>query len=104
MSDQYIFNVDTPLGMSVRCTQNYWDNTILKKHTVLKDKLDEIIETLEDPDVIRQSKRDGRVYLFYRGEKTRWLCAVIKSENDYGFLVTAYPTDAIKEGEEIWKK
>jgi hypothetical protein len=31
----------------------------------------------------------------------RWLCAVVKQLTGEGFLITAYPTDAIKEGERI---
>jgi hypothetical protein len=34
----------------------------------------------------------------------RWLCAVAKRLNAEGFLITTYPTDAIKEGERIWNK
>ncbi len=45
------------------------------------------------------------MYLFYRLERPlRWLCAVAKRLNGEGFLITAYPTDAIKEGEQIWVK
>jgi hypothetical protein len=43
------------------------------------------------------------VYLFYREERPgRWFCAVVKRLNGGAFLVTTYPTDAIKEGERIW--
>jgi hypothetical protein len=31
-------------------------------------------------------------------------CAVSKQEGRTGFLITAYLTDAIKEGEKIWAK
>lgn len=102
--DDFIFDVQTPLGFKVRCTKGYWENTILRKHTVLSKKLNEIIETLQNPSFIRQSKKDETVYLFYTGSSPRWMCAVIKDRKDYGFLITAYPTDAVKEGEEIWKK
>jgi hypothetical protein len=33
-----------------------------------------------------------------------WTCAVAKREDDDGFLITAYPTDAIKEGIRVWPK
>ncbi len=33
----------------------------------------------------------------------RWICAVVKRLNGEAFLITTYPTDAIKEGEPIWK-
>lgn len=103
MSD-LIFDIQTPLGFKVRCSKSYWENTILRKHNVLKGKVDEIIETLKNPSSIRQSQKDESVYLFYTGSSPRWMCAVIKSKDEYGFLITAYPTDAIKEGREIWKK
>ena len=41
--------------------------------------------------------------LFYKAEaRKRWTCAGVKRTNDEAFLVTAYPTDAIKEGVRIW--
>jgi hypothetical protein len=43
------------------------------------------------------------VLLFYKAEAPkRWTCAVVKRTNDEACLVTAYPTDAIKEGVRIW--
>ncbi|MEO0080866.1 MAG: hypothetical protein ABIL25_01070 [candidate division WOR-3 bacterium] len=43
--------------------------------------------------------------LFYRVERPgRWTCAVVKRPGSEGFLITAYPTDAVKEGEQIWVK
>ena len=60
---------------------------------------------LENPDEIRQSRSDPRVYLFYKAEQLkRWVCAVAKDEAGYGFLITAYPTEAIKEGVKVWPK
>ena len=51
------------------------------------------------------SRRDLRVCLFYRAAGPgRWTCAVVKRTNAEGFLITAYPTDAIKEGVEIWRR
>ncbi|PYQ27089.1 MAG: hypothetical protein DMF56_21240 [Acidobacteria bacterium] len=38
-------------------------------------------------------------------QPSRWICAVAKRVDDRdGFLITAYPTDAIKEGTRIWTK
>ena len=65
----------------------------------------DVQDTLRTPDEIRRSRSDPVVYLFYRLERLgRWICAVAKQLNDEGFLITAYPTDAIKEGERIWRK
>ena len=46
-----------------------------------------------------------QVLLFYKAEATkRWTCAVVKRVAEGAFLITAYPTDAIKEGVRIWPK
>ena len=34
----------------------------------------------------------------------RWICAVAKRLDGEGFLITTYPTEAIKEGEQVWSK
>ncbi len=60
---------------------------------------------LESPDEARQSRTDPEMLLFYKAEAPkRWTCAVIKRTDNEAFLVTAYPTDAIKEGVRIWPK
>lgn len=65
----------------------------------------DVQDVLQDPDEIRLSKKDSDVYLFYKPERIdRWICAVTKRLNGEGFLITTYPTDAIKEGEQIWHK
>ena len=58
---------------------------------------------LETPDEVRQSRADPPVYLFYSVQQSkRGGCAVAKRRDGDGFLITAYPTDAIKEGERVW--
>ena len=60
---------------------------------------------LAQPDEIRQSKSDEMVFLFYKEEREkRWICAVSKQTGSEGFLITTYPTDAIKEGVQVWHK
>ncbi len=72
----------------------------------LQDRLE---ETLRDPDLVVQSKWDEQATLSYRhytgtriGDK--WLFIVVKHEGTDAFVLTAYPTDRIKEGKLIWKK
>ena len=60
---------------------------------------------VESPDEIRQSRSDAEVLLFYKAEAVRrWVCAVARRGPDRAFLVTAYPTDAIKEGTRVWPR
>jgi hypothetical protein len=91
------------LGFSVRVTKARWELIITVKHPVMAGREASIKRALESPDEIRQSRSDSEVLLFYKEEaRTRWVCAVTKQAADQAFLITAYPTDAIKEGARIW--
>jgi len=100
-----LFVALSPLGFRVRVTRAYWELIVTIKHPVMAGREDDVKKALEQPDEIRQSKSDESVYLFYKAEREkRWVCAVSKRTGDEGFLVTTYPTDAIKEGVQIWHK
>jgi phage pi2 protein 07 len=105
-SRDLLFEVLTLLGFTVRVTKRYWQLIVDVKHPVVLGQEETVKKALSDPDVIRQSRRDPGVYLFYVSKRPgRWMCAVARRENDAdGFLITAYPTDAIKEGEKIWPR
>jgi hypothetical protein len=103
--DELLFEALTPLGFHVRVTRAYWEVIITVKHPVMAGREDDVKSTLQNPSEIRQSKSDLAVYLFYQPERIgRWVCAVAKRLDGDGFLITAYPTDAIKEGELVWPK
>ena len=100
-----LFEVLTPLGFCVRVTRERWQLITIAKHPVMAGRQDVVKATLGNPEQVRQSRSDPQVVLFYRAEgANRWVCAVAKRTADRGFLITAYPTDAIKEGEQIWPK
>ena len=104
-SDELLFEVLTPLGFRVRVTRSYWELITTVKHPVMAGHENDVKEALQNPSEIRQSKSDLAVYLFYKPERLgRWVCAVAKRLNGEGFLITAYSTDAIKEGELVWPK
>lgn len=100
-----LFEALTPLDFCVRVSRSYWHLIITVKHPVMAGRELDVKETLENPDEIRLSRSDASVYLFYSSEsKGRWVCAVAKRLEGDGFLITTYPTDAIKEGERIWPR
>jgi hypothetical protein len=102
---EILFEVTTPIGFSVRTTIEYWQFIVTVKHPVMFDRLADVQDTLSNPDEIRLSKSDSQVYLFYRDDGAkRWVCAVTRRLNGEGFLITAYRTSAIKEGELLWQK
>ena len=102
---ELLFEVLTPLGFYVRVTRAYWEVIIALKHPAMAGREDMVKDALQNPCEIRQSRSDPAVYLFYKPERIgRWVCAVAKRPERDGFLITAYPADAIKEGELVWPK
>lgn len=104
MKEELQFEVATPLGFTVHCTRTYWEFIVKHKHPVLLGREEEVARVLADPDEVRRSRKDPQVLLFYRSTSPRWLCAVARREDSTGFLITAYPTDAIKIGKTIWTR
>lgn len=98
-----LFEVRTPIGFRVRVTRVHWELIETVKHPAMTGRETDVKEALVHPDEVRQSRSDPDVYLFYKTERIgRWVCAVSKKLEEEGFLITAYPTDAIKEGVQIW--
>jgi hypothetical protein len=98
------FEILTPLNFTVRTSEEYWEKLIVK-HPDIADLELEIQQALANPDEICRSSRDPNVLLFYLVLKERrWVVAVARRLNSDGFLITAYQTDAIKEGESLWHK
>lgn len=60
--------------------------------------------TLAEPDEIRRSVQDPGCVLFYRRFGRRWLTVVASRTDGTAFLVTAYPSDKVKQGELLWRR
>jgi hypothetical protein len=104
-NSETLFEIVTPLGFSVGTTAEYWQFIVTIKHPIMLNRLTDVQNTLSNPDEIRLSKTDTQVYLFYRDDGARrWVCAVARRLNGEGFLITAYRTSAIKEGDSVWQK
>ncbi len=97
------FAILTPLNVEVRTTVSYWNYLITIKHPVMKGQEDIVKAVLQTPDEIRQSRTDKEVFLYYR-QSDRLYCVVARHIGTEGFLITAYPTDKVKEGDTIWTR
>jgi hypothetical protein len=104
MSGQILFEVVSKLGITVRITHRHWQLITEQKHLEIKGKEKEIIETLKDPIEIRLSRKDPAVHLYYQKSGKYFYCTVVKHLNGEGFIITAYLTKNIKEGERVWKR
>ena len=92
-------------GCSVRLTEERL--THILQHPELANMEDEIEITLQNPEQVRRSRTDQTVLISYRyytgtliGDK--WLCVVVKYFTSDAFVLTAYFTDKIKKGEQVW--
>jgi hypothetical protein len=97
-----LFEVRTPLGFGSRDPRSVGVDC---DHQASRDGGSRVERQggVESPDEIRQSRTDTEILLFYNAEgASRWVCAVAKHARDQAFLITAYPTDAIKEGIRVW--
>lgn len=98
------FEVQTPLGFTVRTTDEYWERIVTEKHRTMRGCEGEVKKTLADPDVVKQSVADAKVLLFYRPRQEGWTVAVARRQNGEGFLITCYLASAIKKGTEVWRR
>lgn len=99
------FQIKTPLGVTVRTTKEYWKRIIETKHPSIKKFEKEAKEALKEPDQIRKSRQDPKVHLYYKNIGRLSICIVAEhKDRRRGYIITAYLTDRIKEGEEIYVK
>ena len=103
MKEDYYFEINTPLDVKIRTTKEYWEYIIKIKHRTMQGKEDVVKEVLIFPDEIRRSKIDEDIYLYYK-KSDKIYCVVAKHTGRNGYLITAYPTDKVKEGEIVWTR
>jgi hypothetical protein len=92
-------------GHAVRLTDERLAHIL--EHPEMKDMGAEIERVLTQPQLVRRSRSDEAVRLFYQfyGRTIvggKWLCVVVKYAENDAFVVTAYLTDKPKAGDDLW--
>jgi hypothetical protein len=77
------------------------------EHAEMQGMAFEIERVLLRPQLVRRSRSDEAVRLFYEFYARtivggKWLCVVVKYPENDAFVVTAYLTDKPKTGEDLW--
>jgi len=98
------FSSPCVLGRRIRLTESHWQVICCVKHSELSGKDALVLRALADADIVRRSRYDSAVYLYYLAYNHYWLCVVCLHENGTGFVMTAYLTDRVKEGDEVWTR
>ncbi len=94
-------------GVSVRLTDERLAHIL--EHPEMEAMGAEIERVLLQPQLVRRSRADEAVQLFYEFYAQtivggKWLCVVVKYAEHDAFVVTAYLTDKPKAGEDLWPK
>jgi len=92
-------------GHKVRLTAERLAHILV--HPEMKGMAAEIKQVLIQPQLVRRSRSDTAVRLFYEFYTQtivggKWLCVVVKYAENDAFVVTAYLTDKPKAGEDLW--
>ena len=92
-------------GRAIRLTDERLAHIL--EHPEMQAMEQAIVDTLLAPARVVQSLSDPGARLYYRfyvgtvvGDK--FLCVVVKFVDDDAFVLTAYLTDEVKKGTEIW--
>jgi hypothetical protein len=64
MHSEILFEITTPLNVTVRITKEYWNYLVTIKHRVMKNREETVIKVLSEPHTIRKSKIDENVFLY----------------------------------------
>jgi len=91
---------------SIRLTDERLEHIL--DHPEMVELVTQIEVVLKKPQIVRQSASDPQVHLYYcYYEQTmvgaKWLCVVVKQLEDDAFIITAYLTDKVKQGVDLWQ-
>ena len=92
-------------GRKVRLTAERLAHIL--EHPEMSGMATEIPRVLREPQLVRRSRSDATVRLFYEFYARtilggKWLCIVVKYTENDAFVVTAYLTENPKAGEDLW--
>ena len=91
-----IFEVKDKSGRNIYLTDERWNHIL--KHQEMANQVEQIKDTLLNPDKITTVSYDSDVHFYYRYYKNRkgYLFISVKYLNGEGFIITSFYTDKIK--------
>jgi len=111
----YIFEIKDHAGIPVRLSHSVWKDKILapspKGHPEVEKYFDEAKETIQNPDIVMESRQRKNVHLHYKfydtdQNKKLYLTVVIKylleSNKKIGYVSTIYLTRKLMRGKLLW--
>lgn len=90
-------------GVSIRLTAERWFH-IVENHDDLASYYDDVLETVENPEMILRGYRGSFIAVQNYGRK-RYLAVIYRqTSQEDGFIITAYFTSKIERKKAIWKR
>lgn len=90
-------------GVPIRLTTERWFH-IVENHDDLAGYYDDVLQTVENPDMVLRGYRDSLIAARGYGRR-RYLMVVYRQVSaDDGFIITAYFTTRIDRKKVVWKR
>lgn len=90
-------------GVPIRLTVERWFH-IVENHDDLAGHYDDVLATVEDPDLVMRGYRGSLIAVCGRG-RGRYLAVVYRQVSpEDGFVITAYFTSKVNRRKAIWKR
>jgi len=92
----FIFEIYDVSGRKIHLSKERWSH--IQKHPEMVNQIENIKETLQKPEVIKEFEYDDEVRFYFRYYKERreYLFISVKYLNGKGFVITCFYTDKIK--------
>ncbi len=92
----WVFVIIDKSERKIHLSKERWGH--IHQHPEMVNKIEQIKETLQNPDIIKPFEYDEQVRFYFRyyKEKSEYLFISVKYLNGEGFIITSFYTDKIK--------
>lgn len=104
----YIFSgISSPVGYSVDILRSTWEDHILPGHKIMNGRENQVVNTIQQPDIIAKYKEDSSRHMYYKlGGIDRlpqhYLTVVVQTKDtnqENAEVVTAFPSSNLHGAE-----
>lgn len=96
----YALSID---GTPMRLTSERWFH-IVENHDDLAGYYDDVLDTIENPDLVLRGYRGSLIAARSYGRKRYLMVVYREASAEDGFVITAYFTGKIERKKAIWKR
>lgn len=90
-------------GVPIRLTEERWFDHILEEHPYMNKFYNEVLLTIENPEMILRGYRGSKIAVMNLGKK-RWLHIIYRELNrEDGFIISAYIKESFNSNLIIWQ-